>query len=73
MKIGNIERILNKWQFYLNTSDYAAHRIDPMGWRVFRFYIFKIVSLPEEGVSVSKENYKGFRLEFSYWLPLDRA
>ncbi len=61
---------LNKWQIGIKISK-SQNRIDPLGWNLFHFYILKFISFPPEGESIAKNNYKGFRIMFMFWLPFD--
>lgn len=60
---------LNKWQydFYFGRD----YRIFERGWKIVRFGIFNIHTMPEEGYVLQKKHYKGFILKFYIWLPID--
>lgn len=64
-----IKHVLNKWQIDLD----FYKRIEYLdGRRTFVFGIFKLTSFPEEGVLLSKKNYKGFIWEFTILLKRGR-
>ena len=44
-----------------------------MGWHLFDFGIIKIHTMPKDGESLGKSQYKGIIIRFSYWFPIDRA
>lgn len=64
--------ILNKWQIFFGT-DPAKNFVYqlPIGWRFYEFGIIKLKSLPEPGIAIGKENYKGFWINFRFWLPFE--
>lgn len=64
------KKILNKWQFVLTAGSDFRYRGD--GWRVADVGIFKLTSLPDDGIRPNKRHYKGFWLRFRFWLPLDK-
>lgn len=70
--MSKVLRELNKWQFYFNVyRDYAY--ADPAGWKRFDLFIGKLTSFPEEGVVITKKNYKGIWIKFKFWIPFERA
>lgn len=64
-------KVLNKWQVvFTASSDFRQLR---NGWKVADVGIFKLTSLPDDGmVPRSKRHYKGFWLRFLFWIPIDR-
>lgn len=64
------KRVLNKWQFVFTSSLDFRYRHD--GWRVGDVGIFKLTSLPDDGMLPNKRHYKGFWLRFSFWLPIQK-
>lgn len=63
------QKILDKWQFvFTHGRDW---RYAQLGWRSIWFGVFKLTSLPTEGVAVQKKHYKGFLLKFKLWLPFE--
>jgi len=62
--------ILNIWQFGINIhKDYYNN--SHLGWKQVEIYILKLISLPEKGCTIEKKNYKGFRIIFYFWLPIE--
>lgn len=69
MTILKPRKVMDKWQFVLwSGKDYQRFE---RGWRVAEVGIFKLTSLPEEGVKVNKANFKGFLIRVAYWLPVE--
>jgi hypothetical protein len=60
---------LNKWQvtFYFGRD----YRTMERGWKQVRFGIFNLHTMPEAGVMIHKELYRGFIWQFYIWLPID--
>ncbi len=57
MKIGKLERVLNKWQFGIEI-------LKSVPWKrgffpYFKIWCFKLLSFPPEGMMLQKFNYKG--------------
>jgi len=69
MKIGKIERKLNKWQFEIGLI--RAWEFLPKAWR-FKLAIVKITKFPNENEMPKKEkHYKGiFWQSRTIWHPL---
>lgn len=64
------KRVVGKWQFvFTGSKDFM--RLE-RGWYVADVGIFKLTSLPSEGMKPTKRNYKGFWLRFWFWLPLEK-
>ncbi len=66
-----IKPILNKWQSTLSLKRNWATM--ERGWKIFEFGIFKFIQLPDRGVTIGKEDYKGFIIRFAIWFPFDRV
>lgn len=64
-----MKRELNKWQFVWQHGRDAMF-MGPFIYR-FTFGIFKLISMPEEGSRLRKENYKGFLINLRYWFPME--
>lgn len=64
-----MKKELNKWQIGLKIS--RDYRFREAGWRVFNFWLLKFIAFPDEGVMIRKENYKGIRILFRFWLPFE--
>ena len=60
---------LNKWQ----TTCYFGrdYKTLSFGWKILRFGIFKLTSIPEEGTMITKPHHKGFIFEMKLWIPID--
>lgn len=63
-----MKKILNKWQVHFH----MGRRMDYVeaGWYAFSFGVIKLLSLPKEGLAITKRNYKGFLIKFYFWLPI---
>lgn len=65
-----MKKQLNKWQFGIKIKpDVMRYK---SGWRTFDFYILKLKSFPQEGCELRKHNYKGFRIIFYFWFPIEK-
>lgn len=64
------KRVLDKWQLVLAVDHDFRYRFD--GWRVLDFGIFKLSSLPDDGIIPNKRHYKGFWVRFRFWLPFEK-
>lgn len=47
--------------------------MDENGWNLFDAGVIKIHTLPKEGESLGKEQYKGFIIRFMWWFPISKA
>lgn len=65
---NHITNTLGKWQM-LYMHGRSVQYYDPFV-RQFAFGIFKLTSMPEQGVSLSNANYKGFIISFIYRVPI---
>ena len=59
-----------KWQliWYFGVD----HNTRERGWRIIRFGIIKIHTIPKEGYLLDKHQYHGFMFAFRLWLPIER-
>jgi len=64
------KKVLDKWQLVLAVDHDFRYRFD--GWRVLDFGIFKLLSLPDDGIIPDKRHYKGFWVRFRFWLPFEK-
>lgn len=64
------KKVLDKWQLVLTVDHDFRYRFD--GWRVLDFGIFKLSSLPDDGIIPDKRHYKGFWVRFRFWLPFEK-
>jgi len=62
-----------KWQIWFRPFEKSYFRMSEMGWHLFDFGIIKIHTMPKDGESLGKSQYKGIIIRFSYWFPIDRA
>ena len=62
---------LDKWQFVFTKGDAVEFYVPFM--RQLTVGIFKLTSLPKEGVRVDKDNYDGFLWSWYYWFPIRRT
>lgn len=68
---NKIEKTL-KWQFLFSFNRNYC-RMPESGWHVVQFGVFKFTKFPEAGDAISKKDYKGFIIRFSFWFPIDNA
>lgn len=61
------KRVLNKWMIFFNRA--PLNHYPTKGWREIEFGIIKLKSFPLEGHVYERNHYKGFWINFSYWLP----
>lgn len=64
-------REIGKWQFVFTKGQ--AIEYNDLFMSQLTIGVFKLTSLPEEGVRVSKENYKGFLKSWYYWFPIRKT
>lgn len=64
--------ILNKWQFIYKSGLPIQYHTDLFTRRV-TLGLFKLTSLPVEGIRPTNAAYKGFIFEWYYWWPLRRG
>lgn len=64
------KKVLDKWQLVLTASGDFRYKGD--GWRVVDFGIFKLLSLPDDGIRPSRKYYKGFWIRFRIWFPIEK-
>lgn len=62
--------ILHKWQ-YLCRIQRPYELGYQLGWQKVSVGVFKLTSQPPEGQIITKDNYKGFIIQFYIWFPID--
>ena len=63
----------NKWQTVFTIGKLEQiHYIYQWGWHNVRFGIFNIHKLPEEEGTLHKRLYKGFIIQFRFWVPFEK-
>lgn len=63
-------KVIHKWQFVAHVETPAW--LYRTGWRFVCLGIFRIHTMPPEGVALSKCHYKGFYLRFRMWVPFEK-
>ena len=63
-----MERELNKLTIEFNIR--KCYYCNYFGWYTFVLGIYVLKTFPREGCMLSKENYKGFRIQFNFFLPI---
>jgi len=58
-----------KWQIWFRI-DKDIKRME-RGWRIFDFAILKFVEFPQQGEVIQRKHYKGIKILFAFWLPIE--
>lgn len=64
----NMKKILDKWQ--IEWQFHKDYMVFMPNLYILSFGIYKFIYFPNDGVMISKKNYKGFRLMFRVLLPI---